>query len=85
MWQFGTNSVIHDDKFNDHDISIREASKRSALPVLNRADRSAIRAEGDREAGAASMVELIASTAKQEDVDLFPRFDLMKRWTKSII
>ena len=26
------------------------------------------------------MVELIASTAKIEDVDLFPRFDVMKRW-----
>jgi acyl-CoA thioesterase I len=26
------------------------------------------------------MVELIAVTAKREDVDLFPRFDLMKRW-----
>ena len=26
------------------------------------------------------MVELIATTAKQEDVDLFRRFDVMKRW-----
>ena len=26
------------------------------------------------------MVELIATTAKQEDVDLFPRFGVMKRW-----
>ena len=26
------------------------------------------------------MVELIAVTAKQEDVDLFPRFDVMRRW-----
>ncbi|MGB6586844.1 MAG: hypothetical protein WBE93_12870, partial [Pseudolabrys sp.] len=29
---------------------------------------------------ATRMVELIASTAKHEDVDLFPRFDVMRRW-----
>ena len=29
---------------------------------------------------AAPMVELIATTAKHEDVDLFRRFDVMKRW-----
>jgi hypothetical protein len=28
------------------------------------------------------MVELIATTAKLEDVDLFRRFDVMKRWNK---
>ena len=28
------------------------------------------------------MVELIAMTAKQEDVDLFRRFDVMKRWVE---
>jgi acyl-CoA thioesterase-1 len=26
------------------------------------------------------MIELIATTAKEEDVDLFRRFDVMKRW-----
>ena len=26
------------------------------------------------------MVALLASTAKSEDIDLFPRFDVMKRW-----
>jgi acyl-CoA thioesterase-1 len=29
---------------------------------------------------AAHMVELIALTAKQEDVDLFPRYDMMRHW-----
>jgi len=29
---------------------------------------------------AGHMVELIAATAKREDVDLFRRFDVMKRW-----
>jgi len=24
LWQFGTNSVIRDDKLNDHDVEIRE-------------------------------------------------------------
>jgi hypothetical protein len=29
---------------------------------------------------AGPMVELLAATAKQEDVDLFPRFNVMKHW-----
>ena len=29
---------------------------------------------------ATRMVDLIANTAKHEDVDLFPRFDVMRRW-----
>jgi hypothetical protein len=33
-------------------------------------------------AGVASMVELIAATAKREDVDLFPRFNVMKPWSE---
>ena len=33
-------------------------------------------------AGVASMVELIAATAKREDVDLFPRFNVMKYWSE---
>jgi acyl-CoA thioesterase I len=28
------------------------------------------------------MVELIAATAKREDVDLFPRFNVMKHWSE---
>ena len=32
--------------------------------------------------GVASTVELIATTAKEEDVDLFPRFNLMKHWSE---
>ena len=35
-------------------------------------------------AGVASMVELIAATAKREDIDLFPRFNVMKHWSESI-
>ena len=28
------------------------------------------------------MIELIATTAKAEDVDLFPRFNVMKHWSE---
>ena len=34
LWQFGTNSVIRDDKLNKHNVVIREASPRSARPAL---------------------------------------------------
>jgi lysophospholipase L1-like esterase len=33
-------------------------------------------------AGIASTIELIATTAKEEDVDLFPRFNVMKHWSE---
>ena len=33
-------------------------------------------------AGVANMVELIAATAKREEVDLFPRFKVMKHWSE---
>lgn len=81
LWQLGTNSVIRDHPLGAHDTSIRTglAKLRSigADVVLidpQFAPRVIVKPE------AAHMVELIAATAKQEDVDLFPRFDVMKRW-----
>jgi lysophospholipase L1-like esterase len=83
LWQLGTNSVIHDDKLSDHDTSIRDGLKKSraigADVVLidpQFAPKVIVKA------GVASMVELIATTAKREGVDLFPRFNVMKHWSE---
>ena len=81
LWQLGTNTVIRDHKLGDHGTSIRAGLTKiratGADIVLidpQFAPKVIVKPE------AAHMVELIASTAKIEDVDLFPRFDVMKRW-----
>ena len=81
LWQLGTNSVLRDHKLGDHGATIRAGLDRiratGADVVLidpQFAPKVIVKPE------AAHMVELIAETAKAEDVDLFPRFDVMKRW-----
>ena len=81
LWQFGTNSVIRDDKLANHDVAIHEGLTKirstSADIVLidpQFAPKVIVKPQATR------MVELIASTAKLEDIDLFPRFDVMRRW-----
>ena len=83
LWQLGTNSVIRDHKLADHGAAIRDGLKKiraiGADVVLidpQFAPKVIVKPE------AAHMVELIATTAKQEDVDLFRRFDVMKRWNE---
>ena len=83
LWQFGTNSVIHDYKISYRDVSIRDGLKKiraiGADVVLidpQFAPKVIVKA------GVASTVELIATTAKEEDVDLFPRFNVMRHWSE---
>ena len=81
LWQLGTNSVIRDHKLSDHDISIRDGLKKIraiGADVVLIDPQFAPKVIVKPEAG--HMVELIAATAKREDVDLFRRFDVMKRW-----
>jgi len=81
LWQLGTNSVIRDHALNDHGALIRAGLKMiratGADVVLidpQFAPKVIVKPE------AARMVELIATTAKRENVDLFRRYDVMKRW-----
>ena len=83
LWQLGTNSVIRDHNLGDHGAAIRDGLKRiraaGADAVLidpQFAPKVIAKPEADH------MVELIASTAKAEDVDLFRRFEVMKHWYK---
>jgi lysophospholipase L1-like esterase len=82
LWQLGTNSVIRDQKVTAHDASISEGLKkiRSVNADIVLIDpqfvpKVVVKPEAEH------MVELIAATAKREDVDLFRRFDVMKRWS----
>jgi len=81
LWQLGTNSVIRDHALGDHGAMIRAGLKKiraiGADTVLidpQFAPKVIVKPEAER------MVELISATAKQEDVDLFRRYAVMKRW-----
>ena len=81
LWQLGTNSVIRDHAIGDHGALIRAGLKKiratGADAVLidpQFAPKVIAKPEAEH------MVELISTTAKQEDVDLFRRYAVMKRW-----
>ena len=81
LWQLGTNSVIRDHMFADHGAAIRDGLSKirstGADVVLidpQFAPKVIVKPEAEH------MVELIATTAKAENVDLFRRYDVMKRW-----
>ena len=80
LWQLGTNSVIRDHSSTQHAALIHEGLGRiratGADIVLidpQFAPKVIAKAEAPR------MVQLISSTAKSENVDLFPRFRVMKQ------
>ncbi len=81
LWQLGTNSVIRGHKFADHGASIRFglAKIRSTGADVVLIDPQFVpKVIVSPEAG--DMIDLIATTAKAENVDLFRRFNVMKRW-----
>jgi len=81
LWQLGTNSVLRDHPLADHGAAIRSGLNRiravGADVVLidpQFAPKVIAKQEAER------MVGLIAVTAKKENVALFHRFDVMRRW-----
>jgi acyl-CoA thioesterase-1 len=84
LWQIGTNSVIR-----DHIMSNRDSSIRDGLKIIRAAGADVVLIDPQFapkvivKPEAEHMVELIATTAKQEDVDLFRRFGLMKHWIQN--
>ena len=81
LWQLGTNSVIRDHSLAEHERSIHEGIRKirsiGADVVLidpQFAPKVIVKPQ------ATQAVELIATTAKREDVDLFRRYDVMKHW-----
>jgi lysophospholipase L1-like esterase len=81
LWQLGTNSVIRNHPLNDHGALIRAGLRKIraiGADVVLIDPQFTPKVIAKPEAG--RMVELIAVTAKQEDVDLFRRYGVMKRW-----
>jgi Lysophospholipase L1 and related esterases len=81
LWQLGTNSVIRNHRMSDHGAAIRAGLKKiraagADVVLIDPQFAPKVIAKPD----AALMVKLIAVTAKQEGVELFRRYDVMKRW-----
>ena len=81
LWQLGTNSVIRNHPFNDHGAAIRAGVNKirttgADVVLIDPQFAPKVIVKPD----AAHMVEMITLTAKQEDVDLFPRYAMMQRW-----
>ena len=81
LWQFGTNSLIRAEQLDN-----REAAIRSGISKLRSTGADVVLIDPQfvpkviAKPEATHVVELMAHTAKHEDVNLFPRFNLMKRW-----
>jgi acyl-CoA thioesterase I len=81
LWQLGTNSVLRDHPIGDHGAAIREGIARiraigADVVLIDPQYAPKVLKKGE----AVAMLALIALTAKQENVDLFRRFAVMKRW-----
>ncbi|HEY2754558.1 MAG TPA: SGNH/GDSL hydrolase family protein [Pseudolabrys sp.] len=84
LWQLGTNSVIRDHTSYDHVGGIREGLRKiraagADVVLIDPQFAPKVIAKMD---GATKMVTLISTTAKRENVDLFRRFEVMKRWVE---
>ena len=81
LWQLGTNSVIRDHTMTDRDSSIHEGLTKirsigADVVLIDPQFAPKVIAKPEAE----KMVSYLAATAKKEDIDLFPRFEVMKRW-----
>jgi acyl-CoA thioesterase-1 len=82
LWQLGTNAVIRDQKASSQDSFIREGLKKiravgSDIVLIDPQFAPKVVAKPEAEL----MVTYIAATSKQEDIDLFRRFEAMRRWS----
>lgn len=81
LWQLGTNSVIRGHKLADHGALIRAGlNKVRAIGADVVLIDPQFAPKVISKPKAESMVALIATTAKRENVDLFRRFDVMRHW-----
>jgi acyl-CoA thioesterase I len=83
LWQLGTNSVLRNHPVTDHGASIRSGLAKiraTGADVVLIDPQFAPKVNVKKDAKA--MVELIGLTAKQEGVDLFHRYEVMKHWNE---
>jgi acyl-CoA thioesterase I len=81
LWQIGTNSVLRDHPLNPHGAQLREGIEElknsgADLVLVDPQFAPAVLAKSETP----GMVEQIALAAKEENVDLFRRFAVMRDW-----
>jgi acyl-CoA thioesterase I len=82
LWQVGTNSVLRDHPLNPHSVELHRGIEQ--LKAVTDADVMLIDPQYApkvlAKAETPGMVEQIALAAKEENVDLFRRFEVMRDW-----
>jgi lysophospholipase L1-like esterase len=82
LWQVGTNSVLRDHPLNSHSIELHKGIEE--LKAVTDADVVLIDPQYApkvlAKAETPGMVEQIALAAKEQNVDLFRRFEVMRDW-----
>ncbi len=81
LWQVGTNSVLRDHPLNPHAVELHkgiEELKATDADVVLIDPQYAPKVLAKSETS--GMVEQIALAAKEENVDLFRRFEVMRNW-----
>ena len=81
LWQIGTNSVLRDHPLNSHAVQLHDGIEQlkasgSDVVLIDPQFAPAVIAKSETE----GMVEQIALASKQENVDLFQRFAVMRDW-----
>ena len=81
LWQIGTNSVLRDHPLSPHAVQLHDGIERlkaagADVVLIDPQFAPAVLAKSETQ----GMVEQIAVAAKQEDVDLFQRFAVMRNW-----
>ena len=81
LWQVGTNSVLRDHPLNPHSVELRKG-----LEELKTLDADVVLIDPQyapkvlAKSETPGMVEQIALAAKEQNVDLFRRFAVMRNW-----
>ena len=81
IWQIGTNSVLRDHPLSPHAVQLHDGIEQlkaagADVVLIDPQFAPAVLAKSET----AGMVEQIAVAAKQENVDLFRRFAVMRDW-----
>jgi acyl-CoA thioesterase I len=81
LWQIGTNSVLRDHPLNPHAVQLHDGIEQlkgagADVVLIDPQFAPAVLAKSETP----GMVEQIALASKQEDVDLFQRFAVMRNW-----
>jgi lysophospholipase L1-like esterase len=81
LWQVGTNSVLRDNPLSEHGVELHQGIEQlkamgADVVLIDLQYAPAVLAKSETPA----MVEQIALTAKEDNIDLFHRFAVMRDW-----